>query len=383
MENNNLYLALVAAGLFAACTNPALDDRLAEAASAHAQELACQVAEKPTAALPDQSRGLYQQQTHAEGTIDYARGCSGSYAIQVELDVYAQEDQSAVSAQYDPTRDRATLLLRADIEPDASDAELRLCGLELPTRYAYATSSATQLLVPDEVWDRESMPVWRSRVSSSQAQLQLDAFPVLLGVALTEPGASWPDYLQTPELACGEGRSGVSCFPDHDGDGEPGLSLAARRDGAVENAPYPACHTWSYAAPCTSPEPWLSGDSEGAGRMFVGLRTALQLFLDLDGRCTQGSGSVIAEDIQTRTFDCELPDGRRCTPYQATALDARAPSFHVLAKRETPAQGFHDSREFIDEALNRVPSDGGSVSVRRLPAADAPACAAVRAVFDR
>jgi hypothetical protein len=308
----------------------------------------------------------------------------------VELDVYTQEDQSAVTAQYDPVRDRATLLLRADIEQPARDGSavnVRLCGLELPARYAYATSTATQLRVPDEAWDRESMPVWRSSLHLAQAQdgaqLQLDAFPVLLGVALRDPGQQWPSYEETPELECGAARRGISCFPDHDGDGEPGLTLAAQADGEVADAPYPACHNWSYAGPSTQPEPWLSDSSDSAGRMFVGLRTALQLFLNLDQGCTQGTGSVIAEDIRTRIFDCELTNGLPCTSYQATALDARAASFHVLAKRETPPPSFQDSRDFIDEALNRTPSDGGSVSVRRLAAVDGAACTAVRATFDR
>lgn len=394
MDNINLNAVILAAGVLAACTNPALSDSAVDmTALDRLGETACRVAERPTASLPEQSRGLYTQAVAlsdaSRGSTDYSRdaeGCTlqqGSYALQVELDVYTQEDQSAVTAQYDPTRDRATLLLRADL--DGSDqASLRLCGLELPTRYAYATSTATQLRVPEEVWDRDSMPIWRSSVHASKKQLQLDAFPLLLGVALSEPGVKWPSYEETPTLECGAGRSGVTCFPDHDGDGQPGLTFAAHSGGEVSDAPYPACHAWSYAPPSTQPEPWLSDDpsqSAGAARAFVGLRTALQLLFDFDEDCSEATGSVVAEDVVTRTFDCELKSGLRCTPYQATALDARAPTYHVLAKRETPPPSFHDSRNFIDEALDRASSDGGKVAARRLAASTS--CTAVRAAFAR
>jgi hypothetical protein len=228
------------------------------------------------------------------------------------------------------------------------------------------------------------MPVWNSQIhATAEAQLQVDAFPLLLGIALTESGASWPDFEQTPELECGQSQRGEACFPDHDGDGEPGLSLRVQTQGSAVDAPYPACDSWHYAAPSAELEPWLSGLGAAPSRVFVGLRTALQLFPRLDETCTRGTGSVQAADIVTRTLDCELADGQRCTPSQATVLDARAPSFHVLAEAEVPPETFRDSRELVDEALDRAPSAGGKLTLQRLPDSAADTCQPVRAAFAR
>jgi hypothetical protein len=179
--------------------------------------------------------------------------------------------------------------------------------------------------------------------------------------------------------------TGDACFPDHDGDGDPGVSLRVHRAGEVIDAPYPACDDWHFAAPSTQPEAWISSARVGAqpSRVFVGLRTALQLFPRFDETCAQAEGNVQAADIVTRLLDCELANGQRCPPAGATVLDARAPSFHVLAEGEVPPETFRDSRKFIDEALDRSASAGGKLRMQRLPDDAASTCTAVRAVFAR
>jgi hypothetical protein len=281
------------------------------------------------------------------------------------------------------------LLLRADLEPPSgigvTEAQLRLCGMRLPPAYGYARSEVTQLWVPDETWERGAMPRFRTHARAAgpaaAPQLQLDAFPMLLGIALAEPGAIWPSFEQTPRFACDSERSGSDCFPDHDNDGAPGFSLHVQREGEIADVPYPACGTWHYAGPSADHEQWLASDDAEVTRMFVGMRTALQIFLELDETCDQGSGSAVAEDILTRVLDCDLAEGRHCSAAQATNVDARAASFHVLARDEVPAANFRDSRSFVDESLDRGPSDGGSVSIRRLAEHDSDGCADVRAVL--
>jgi hypothetical protein len=114
--------------------------------------------------------------------------------------------------------------------------------------------------------------------------------------------------------------------------------------------------------------------------VFVGLRTALQLFPRFDAACDQASGRARAADIVTRMIDCELSDGQRCSPSQATVIDERSPTFHVLEAGETPPETFRDSRRFVDEALDRSASQGGQVTLQRLTDAAAN-CEAVRATF--
>ncbi|HET8938364.1 MAG TPA: hypothetical protein VFN67_33200 [Polyangiales bacterium] len=373
-----------ASSLLLACNNSAPLADSAESVSSDVRERACEVAEPSDPVYPEETRGLYAAGERKTGVLSaYADSCmSGRYALQVDLDVFMQDDP--VAAEHDPGRGRASLVLRADVT--TNEVELRLCGLTLPPRYVYATSGVTQLDVADETWDRPSMPTWKSRVSTERAeQLEIEPFPLLLGIALPDPGASWPSFEQTPAFACGMERAGSACFPDHDGDGEPGMSLQVQTAGDAIDAPYPACDDWHFAAPSTQPEAWFSGARGGAepSRVFVGLRTALQLFPRFDETCTQAEGSVQAADIVTRVLDCELADGQRCSPAEATVLDARAPSFHVLVAGEVPPETFGDSRRFVDEALDRSASTGGKLRMQRLPDEAADTCTPVRAVFAR
>jgi hypothetical protein len=362
--NKHLWSIALASTSLLACNNPAPFEEAAEAAGASAaldkQLRACELAEPVTSVVPEQTRGLYAAVDDAGATDSCT---AGSYALRVELDVYTRPETAVFSAEHDPGRGTATLLLRADID-EARDATLQLCGLDLPASYAYASSKVTQLMLSNDMWDRPSMPRWNSHLTQGQL-----SFPLLLGIALTQPAATWPTYEQTPALDCGAGQYGEACFPDHDGDGQPGVSLTAR-SGEVSEAPYPACGEWHHAPASADPDAWLGLDSNDPARTFVGLRTALQLSL----ACDEGTGSARAADIATRVLDCE-----NCSARQASVIDARSPIFHVLARGETPPASFGDSRAFIDEALDRSPSRGGQLEVKRLPS-DAPAagCVAVR-----
>jgi hypothetical protein len=385
MQKSVAWLSL-ASTLLLACNNPAPGADLAEAAGAAAAldqtGRACQLAERTASESPEQTRGLYTSHTasasYAASELPCGAALAGSYGVRVELDVYVQDEASA--SEHDPGRGRASVLLRAEIDRARDDASaevtLQLCGLDLPARFAYASSSVTQLQLPNEIWDRSSMPVWKSRMHAENDQLQLEAFPVLLGIALREPGDAWPSFDQTPAFDCGM----TECFPDHDGDGQPGLSFGVQTQGDVDDAPYPACADWQLRAPSTDNHAWSSTADTDASELLVGLRTALQLSPRFDATCTQADGYARAADIMTRALACELTDGQPCSPGQATVIDERAPIFHVLEAGETPPESFRDSRSFVNEALDRSPSAGGQVTLRRLPDAAAN-CKAVRATF--
>jgi hypothetical protein len=382
-----LWSVVLACTSLLACNNPAplSDARGAAGASAALDRRIgpCRLAEPGTTVVPEQTRGLYAARADAASSPTYGAQRAGSYALRVELDVYTQTDASVVAAENDPGRGTATLLLRADID-EAQAVELRLCGLDLPASYAYASSKVTQFWLPDEVWDRPSMPRWKSRLHTSRESSQLElALPLLLGVSLSEPGAAWPSYEQTLELDCGDGQRGKACFPDHDGDGQPGVSLHARAEGEPSDAPYPACGEWHHAAPSSDSAAWLSHAASEPERSFVGLRTALQLFLRPSDASGEGTGNAKAADIVTRVLDCQLAGDEPCSERQAMVVDARSPIFHVLAEGETPPESFRDSRAFIDEALDRSASRGGQLAFTRLPDSSAATCAPVRASFAR
>jgi hypothetical protein len=398
MQNNNTWLFL-GSTLLLACNNPAPLDDLGELAAPAGASAAldrpgrvCQLAERADRPSEEQTRGLYtlanpdaaESATLASAYADSALPCgdalAGSYGVRVELDVYVEDRAS--DSEHDPGRGLANLLLWAEIERvhDAVSAEvtMRLCGLDLPARYAYVSSGVTQLQLSNDVWDRPSMPVWKSHIHVDSDGLQLDAFPVLLGIALREPGDAWPDADQTLAFDCGM----TECFPDHDADGEPGISFGVQTQGDVDDAPYPACADWQLRAPSTDDHAWWSSADSGAHRLFVGLRTALQLFPHFDAKCELANGRARAADIMTRALDCELTDGQPCSARQATVIDQRAPVFHVLEAGEAPPESFRDSRSFVNEALDRRPSAGGQVTLQRL-SDFAGNCEAVRATFAR
>jgi len=331
--------------------------------------------------------------TYASGEQHWPDALVGSYAMALTLDVWMQ-DTPDEPASYDPGRGEVRLWLRAEIDEKSDEARspqalLRVCGLELPPQYAYATSGVTELFIPQDSWEAPDMPrfLTQMRVSASAASMrvELDAFAVLLGISLAETAAPWPSYMQTPSFPCEADHIGEACFPDQDDDGEPGLSFHVRGpDTDVDSAPYPACETWRYLSPSTTSEPWLGSPAPASrlDRLFVGLRTALQLSLELDVVGEVGAGTVAADDIVTRVLDCYFVDAARCAPRQAEVVDAHAPTFHVLGQGRQPPESFHDSRALVDAALDRRPSDGGHVSIRRLLSNAADTCDAVRAAFD-
>lgn len=377
MQPKIAWLSL-ASTLLLACNNTAPIDDSADAAGASAAldrpGHACQLGQLPVESPPEQTRGLYEVSTTGDAARALPCGdeTAGRFGIRVELDVFAPP-----TAEHDPSRGSASLLLHAQIDAQ-DDVTLQLCGLELPPRYAYATSAVTELQLPEEIFDRESMPVWKSKLHAlPDGAVQLDAFPMLLGIALHEPDAAWPSFDQTTAIDCGRANENAACFPDHDGDGRPGLSFRALRGSESHDAPYPACTDWQQRGPSTDDHLWSANSDSEASQLFVGLRTALQLLPRFDETCSTATGLARAADIVTRTLDCELTDGQRCSPRQATVIDQRSPTFHVLEAGETPPETFRDSRDFVDEALDRNPSEGGRLTMQRLPETAAN-CAAVR-----
>jgi hypothetical protein len=124
MNTNNIGWISLASCVLLACNNPAPAADAAETAGSAAtlasQQRSCELAEHSQAVNPEQTRGLYAagEQAPAQPALtNYAGTCggalAGSYALQVDLDVFMQDESSA--AEHDPGRGHASLWLRADI----------------------------------------------------------------------------------------------------------------------------------------------------------------------------------------------------------------------------------------------------------------------------
>jgi hypothetical protein len=155
----------------------------------------------------------------------------GVYAIKTEIDVWWQDDITPPIV--DPGRGKITVYLMGDLTEVCDDGSngrgvIRGCGTELPPFVSYAACDAFQISFPDELWDQPTMPTFTTTGSTTGFEpgdvLSLAEAAGLVGISLNDVNATWPTPMETGNVTCPEG-SGADCFPDHDGDGNPGISV--------------------------------------------------------------------------------------------------------------------------------------------------------------
>jgi hypothetical protein len=194
----------------------------------------------------------------------------------------------------------------------------------------------------------------------------------LMGDPMT---ATFPTWQQTVDFTCGTGKAGEMCFPDHDGDGKPGVTVAMKTTGNFDAAPYKASDGSAFPfkpAPVSSnPLDLLNGT--GAKTVYVGLRTALGGSGKIASDCKSGVGDAVAAEnaIQSRATTCILNTDALCSDAQIEFVDKNVPNYHILQKGGTPPAapmwGTHnrpEAKTALDAA--RTPSKGPLSSVVRL-----------------
>ena len=304
-----------------------------------------------------------------------AEAISGNYAIAYELDVWWQDEVNPLAPSFDPGRGQLRVISRATLgelcDGARANAAVHVCGVQFPEIANDHAGSVLQLDVPDAAWDRPSMPTVSTGVRLSEThELTFDPIESSLGIELSELAAPWPSFEDTPFFGCSSGRSGADCFPDADGDDQPGITLVLRTHGAPTQSPE-RCGGWRYARMPTSP----SFTDPGARALYAGLRLQLRGSQPLGADCNGGTGSLEAADVALRVLDCAMHDGSRCTVAGATYVDQNLPVFHVLAQGETPAVD-------AGAGLDRTPSTGPrQTAVRLADRTEHVSCSDVRAVF--
>jgi hypothetical protein len=221
--------------------------------------------------------------------------------------------------------------------------------------------------------------------------LTLSAQTTLLGIDLDNPEAPWPTPLQTPMLSCNLGTdasplaaNGVQCFPDHDDDRLPGLSIELRTSG---NAPPGVACNGEYrftGAPLSASLGAIFGGVKRSDHVLLGVRTKLGGTGRIGENCELGMGAGIAEFVQSRAWGCLAQagtgnlgepvamDGEACTAAEAAFMDENLPIYRVLALGEAPASTLN--------VVDRSASQGPQMSMVRLgKPGDDVSCAAVRA----
>ncbi|MET0386570.1 MAG: hypothetical protein ABW321_11455 [Polyangiales bacterium] len=313
---------------------------------------------------------------------------AGSYGLRVTVDT--AWPAAPELGWLDAGRGALELYLLVTLDNAQETATSRVCGVRLPPLYSSVWCEAYQPSFPDTVWDAPELPTvalaLHHSCDATGCSLRIDPSTYMFGINLDAPDAPWPTPTQTRYLGCGPAES-ERCYPDHDGDGQPGVRLQLDTTGA------PAAHGGDFcpdgyqrrALPVSTSTTSLVAGLPRSDRWFAGLRARLGGTVQLDTSCNHGVGAATAEDVNTRSMGClqepttlTLTSGitlatpeAECDELQSFVVDASLPDYQVLAAGETPAPS--------DTPLDESPSNGPRMSLVRFDLAAGPiGCEQVR-----
>lgn len=354
-----------------------------------------------------------------------ADAAQGWFAIKNDLDVWWQGIPTR-----DPGRGNILIYLLAKMEnvcSDGSAAEITIkaCGTRLPPFTSDVACDAFQIQFPDSIWDSPTMPRFHTYGSTTGFNpgdiLQVSRTTGLVGIDLmngTEDGA-WPTSMMTGSFRC-ENGTGERCFPDHDNDGKPGISIVIRSDEAIYTSDLDSgtCSTgtpYRYRGAPTGAFIDAGGGGGGgirAARVQIGIRTRISGQGTIGNDCASGNGPAMADFLDSRAYSCEvtpssLPTGPTqgtpfmtadpriatmnyaCTGAEAQFVDDNVPIYIVLQQGQVPGDSKRPNgwspnpfNNFLDRDIKRHRSMGPRSAIVRLGdlAGPEPSCATVRDV---
>jgi hypothetical protein len=250
---------------------------------------------------------------------------------------------------------------------------VRSCGTRLPPIYADVAHGVVQIEFPDELWEKPGVPTFKTTGHASGFNpgdmLVLDKAAGLIGIDLVTLDAPFPTAAQTGTFTCMGGKTKAACFPDMDGDMNPGVTVNFKQDGTPADPGYTTPGGWKYVPAPTQASDALGGGAVGASQAYIGLRTRLGGGGALSADCKSGAGNADVDDFESRVWDCKMKAGAKCTADGAAFLDKITPTFHVLkAGTAPPAEWkFPGARASeLNPKLDRSMSAGPKTSVVRL-----------------
>ena len=252
---------------------------------------------------------------------------------------------------------------------------IKPCGVALPAFYSTTLCESYNPIFPNEMWESPKMPVFpllgRYACYQPGCSITLDAQTTLIGISLTNPEAPWPTPAETGKLKCTLGM-GEACFPDHDNDALPGLSIKLNTMGKPA-AGVGCMGSYEYqAAPLNADPTVIFKQVRRAGTVLIGVRNKLGGAGKLSGDCNTGAGNGVAEFFESRAWGCIVKEGssnlggnpagpnQPCDSNEAQFMDENLPIYHVLGPGEAP-----DSKLNV---TNKAASTGPQFSMVRLGA---------------
>jgi hypothetical protein len=318
---------------------------------------------------------------------------TGTFGVRFNVDAAWGGRSGGLWALTDDGRGKIQVYISVTVRHvDASSHELiasgRVCGVTLPPFYSTTLCEAYLPQFPDSVWESKALAglelSGRYECSGAGCVISLNPLTYLLGFELANPEAPWPSSSQTATLQCPSGQK-AQCFPDHDGDGKPGVQLLLATSGTAPNRSAVCLAGYGYrGTPVSGSVAAIFNGVRRADRLLLGARMKVGASFRLGDDCATAHGSAVAEYVNSRAYGCmiqpgtaDAPFGMRaganeaCATSEAEFIDANLPVYELLTAGSQPIRTLNLS--------DRSSSRGPEVSVVRLDAAAAAGgCNAVR-----
>jgi hypothetical protein len=321
-----------------------------------------------------------------------ADAASGFFAIKSVIDVWWKDD--ADPPLVDPGRGPITVYLMGELKDVCPDGTgglgiIKGCGVELPVFMSDANCDAFQITFPDDLWDKPGMPTFTTTGSTTGFNpndiLTLNIATGLVGIDLTDQNGAWP--ASADDVTCAAGAVD-QCFPDHDGDGKPGITVKMGKVG--ENLTANGCGGFDLPFVHRGAPLDVLGAivDEGikAETLYIGVRTRIGGSGAINADCASGVGDSQAEFVDSRVVGCtkkEPGDGMPesdCAITDAQFVDSSAPIYNVIAKGNAPPTDVLKPATQGGGPLDQTPSAGPRSALVRLGDAGGTfTCADVRA----
>jgi hypothetical protein len=237
-------------------------------------------------------------------------GCpiDGRYGVEVTFDVsWVGTQFASIVPIISPGEGKLSFVVIGDLREGTNATELsfRACQASVPEFVSTLPQEHYAVRFSNAVWDNPGMPIYHgqsTRCREPGCTFQSTPIHALIGSALSDPLASWPTSASAGQ------------WPDHDGDGRPGVAafmLGPNAGGSIE---YPPVDLFGL-------------------RRVQKLDLGMRVNLTLDGKrdsCDKISGQIQDGSLETRGLDCVATSRpMRCTSDELRFLDDNLPAWTV------------------------------------------------------
>jgi hypothetical protein len=314
----------------------------------------------------------------------------GVFGVRTEVDVFWGGRSGGLAALTDAGRDKIVIHLKVVIDSLANGMEVRgsvqPCGVQLPPFYSTTLCESYQPIFPHAIWESPNLAkiplAGNYQCLHPGCILTLEPQTSLLGIDLENSESPWPTPQQTPRIECALG-TGVDCFPDHDADSLPGMTIEILTQGMAPLSSV-SCPEYTFeGAPLSSSPAAIIDGVRRADRILLGTRTKLGGAGVIGADCNGGVGPGVAEFVQSRGWGCLVQEGtanwggvaagpdEACMAAEAAFMDENLPIYNVLRAGQAP--------DPMLSVPDHAPSEGPKFSLVRVGApGESVTCAEIR-----